>query len=133
MIVEHDSSVGWSEIHDGAFFVDVVEVNSIIVFRVEDSGVDFVRASTWCEFQRVVVVGHNTSQGSLSGDTHRPGAHVTRSRAWAGKAYQGRKIRNIGRAKCRGDTQKVLGTNQLVTFDRVAFVQPGSSDDISRV
>ena len=68
----------------------------------------------------------------MGGNTHRPGAHVAGGRARAGEADKSRKIGYVGRSQNRGDAKEDLGTDELISFDMVAFVEPSCSDDVSR-
>ena len=101
--------------------------------RVENRGVNLGREGTRLKVEVVVVVSHDAGESTLSRDTHRPRAHIASSRAGTRKTNESRKISNISRPQSRGDPKKVFRTNQLVTLDRVTFVEPRRGYNISRV
>ena len=129
-VIEQRSGVSMVEPHFSALLVDVGAVNIVVVVRVEDSRVNFFGGGAWLNIKVVVVVCQNAGQSSLGGDPHGPRAHITFSGAGASKADKSRKVRNVSGAKRRGGTKEVLGSNEVVTFDRVTFVEPGRRDDI---
>ena len=127
-VIEQRSGVSMVEPHFSALLVDVGAVNIVVVVRVEDSRVNFFGGGAWLNIKVVVVVCQNAGQSSLGGDPHGPRAHITLSGAGASKADKSRKVRNVSGAKRWGGTK--LGSNEVVTFDRVTFVEPGRRDDI---
>jgi hypothetical protein len=131
VIFEKRSSGSSREAHDRTFFVNVVTMNVVVVVRVKYSRVCFAGLQAWCEFEGVVVVGHDARQSTLRRDAHGPRAHVARPGARAGKANKSREVRDVSRAQHRGNAKKVLRPDELVTFDRITFVEPRRSDNVS--
>jgi hypothetical protein len=120
------------EPHFGAFLVDVGAVYFVVVVGVEDRRVNFLSGGAWLNVEVVVMVDHNARQSSLGGDPHRPRAHVTLGGAGASKADKSRKVSNVSGAERRGGTKEMLGSNKVVAFNRITFVEPRRRDDIGR-
>ena len=129
-VVEQRSGISMIEPHFGAFLVDVGAVYFVVVVGVEDRRVNFLSGGAWLNVEVVVMVDHNARQSSLGGDPHRPRAHVTLGGAGASKADKSRKVSNVSGAERRGGTKEMLGSNKVVAFNRITFVEPRRRDDI---
>jgi len=116
-----------------ALLVYIFEVVVLVVRGVQDGGVHVTRGCSSFQGELIIVVGHNAGKGALGGDTHGPRAHITAGSPGAGTTNKSSQVGDRGRTESWGDTEKVFGANEMVASDGVALVEPGGSNNVSRV
>jgi hypothetical protein len=76
VVAKEGGDVRRSETHNSTFLINVFAVCSVVEAGVENSRVSFASRHPRLKFKRVILVGNDPSECTLSGDTHRPRAHV---------------------------------------------------------